>query len=72
MSKERFLKLIIMLMDKYSVKLNDLRIVKDCPEMLSLYENEKGITSLIEGDKQKVAVKYFEFSALLEELKHFE
>lgn len=70
MSKEKFLKLIITLMNTYNIKLNDLRVVKDFPDMLSLYQNEKGITSLIEGDKKKVAVKFVEFSALLEELKH--
>ncbi len=72
MSKERFLKLIITLISVHGIKLNDLRVVKDHELMLSLYQGDRGITSLIEHNRQKVAVKFVEFSALLEELKYAE
>lgn len=72
MSKETFLKLIITLISVHGIKLNDLRVVKDHELMLSLYQGDRGITSLIEDNRQKVAVKFVEFSALLEELKYAE
>lgn len=72
MSKETFLKLIITLISVHGIKLNDLRVVKDHELMLSLYQGDRGITSLIEDNRQKVAVKFIEFSALLEELKYAE